>query len=152
MTEPQGLVATATTTVTATKDRVWAALTEPDEVKAWFFGTHQQTDWAPGSPITWSGEWEGKAYEDKGEVVAVDRPHRIEVTHWSPLTGTEDAPENYHTLVYTLADATDATDATDAGTTLTLTQDHNGDEDEVKQNTDSWSQMLAQLKKHVEAG
>ena len=145
MTEPQGLVATATTTVNATKDRVWTALTEPDEVKEWFFGTHQQTDWTPGSPITWSGEWEGKPYEDKGEVVAVDRPNRVEVTHWSPLAGSADAPENYHTLVYTLDDADD-------GTTVTLTQDNNADDDEVKQNTDSWSQMLGQLKKHVEAG
>lgn len=51
MTEPQGRVATATTTVNATKDRVWSALTDPDEVKEWFFGTHQMTDWAPGSPI-----------------------------------------------------------------------------------------------------
>lgn len=144
MTEAQGRVATATTTVNATKDRVWSALTDPDEVKEWFFGTHQKTDWAPGSPITWSGEWEGKGYEDKGEVVAVDEPHRIEVTHWSPLTGTEDAPENYHTLVYTLADA-------DPGTEVTVTQDNNGDDNEVQQNTSSWSQMLGQLKKHVEA-
>ncbi len=72
MTEPQGRVATATTTVNATKDRVWSALTDPDEVKEWFFGTHQKTDWAPGSPITWSGEWEGKGYEDRAR--------------WSPST------------------------------------------------------------------
>lgn len=77
-------------------------------------------------------------------MVAVDEPHRIEVTHWSPLTGNEDAPENYHTLVYTLADA-------DPGTEVTVTQDNNGDDNEVQQNTSSWSQMLGQLKKHVEA-
>ncbi|MEO7234728.1 MAG: SRPBCC family protein [Lapillicoccus sp.] len=140
-----GLVATATTTIEATKDKVWKALTDPDEVKAWFFGTDQRTDWTPGSPITWSGEWEGKPYEDKGEVVAVDEPHRFEVTHWSPLTGTDDAPENYHTLVYTLDDAAGHTE-------VTITQDNNGDDKEVQQNADSWSQMLGQLKKHVEAG
>lgn len=145
MTEDQGLVATATTSVQAPKDRVWKALTDPADVKEWFFGTHQQTDWTPGSPITWSGEWEGKAYEDKGEVVAVDEPNRIEVTHWSPLTGTQDAPQNYHTLVYTVGDA-------DGGTEVTITQDNNNDQNEVDQNTDNWSQMLAQLKKHVEAG
>ncbi len=140
-----GLVATATTSIEATKDTVWKALTDPAEVKAWFFGTDQRTDWKPGSPITWSGEWEGKPYEDKGEVVAVDEPNRFEVTHWSPLTGTHDAPENYHTLVYTLDDA-------DGGTEVTLTQDNNGDDKEVQQNVDNWSQMLGQLKKHVEAG
>ena len=100
-----GLVATATTTIEATKETVWKALTDPDEVMAWFFGTDQRTDWKPGSPITWTGEWDGKPYEDKGEVLAVDEPNRFEVTHWSPLTGTPDVPESYHTLVYALREA-----------------------------------------------
>ena len=88
-----GLVATATTTIEATKETVWKALTDPDKVMAWFFGTDQRTNWRPGSPITWTGEWDGKPYEDKGEVLAVDEPNRFEVTHWSPLTGTPDVPE-----------------------------------------------------------
>ena len=45
---------------------------------------------------------EGKSYQDKGTVVAVDEPNRFEVTHFSPFTGQEDVPENYHTLVYAL--------------------------------------------------
>ncbi len=139
-----GLVATATTSIEATKERAWKALTDPDEVKAWFFGTDLKTDWKPGSPITWSGEWEGKPYEDKGEVVAVDEPNRFEVTHWSPLTGTEDAPENYHTLVYALGDD-------DGGTTeVSISQDNNGDQDEADRNAETWSQMLGALKQHVE--
>ncbi len=139
-----GLVATATTSIEATKERVWKALTDPDEVKAWFFGTDLKTDWKPGSPITWSGEWEGKPYEDKGEVVAVDEPNRFEVTHWSPLTGTEDAPENYHTLVYALGDD-------DGGSTeVSISQDNNGDQDEADRNAETWSQMLGALKQHVE--
>ena len=33
------------------------------------FGTEVHTDWSIGGPIRWRGEWEGKAYEDKGQVL-----------------------------------------------------------------------------------
>ncbi len=138
-----GLVATATTSIEATKEAVWTALTDPDEVMVWFFGTDQRSDWKPGSPITWTGEWDGKPYEDKGEVVAVDEPNRFEVTHWSPLTGTPDVPESYHTLVYTLRDA-------EGGTEVSITQDNNADQAEADRNADSWTQLLGALKQHVE--
>ena len=137
-----GLTATASTVVDADRQRVWTALTDPAEVKQWFFGTDLETDWSPGSSITWSGEWEGKPYQDKGEVVAVDEPNRLEVTHFSPLTGQEDAPENYHTLVYAL-------DGDEAGTKVTITQDNNGDQAEADRNSETWGQMLEALKKHL---
>ena len=44
----------------------------------------------------------GKPYQDKGEVLEVDAPRRLSVTHYSPLMGQEDEPENYHTVIYTL--------------------------------------------------
>jgi len=137
-----GLTATASTVVDADKKTVWQAITDPAEVKQWFFGTDLATDWTPGSPITWSGEWEGKPYQDKGEVVAVDEPNRLEVTHYSPLTGQEDVPENYHTLVYSL-------DADEEGTKVTITQDNNGDQDEADRNAATWAQMLESLKGHL---
>ena len=140
-----GLTATASTMVDADKQRVWTALTDPTEVKQWFFGTDLETDWTPGSSITWSGEWEGKPYQDKGEVVAVDEPNRLEVTHFSPLTGQDDVPENYHTLV-------DALDGDEDGTKVTITQDNNGDQAEADRNAETWGQMLEALKKHLADG
>jgi uncharacterized protein YndB with AHSA1/START domain len=140
-----GLIATASTVVDADKKKVWQAITDPAEVKQWFFGTDLATDWTPGSPITWSGEWEGKPYQDKGEVVAVDEPNRLEVTHFSPLTGQEDVPESYHTLVYAL-------DADEEGTKVTITQDNNGDQDEADRNAATWAQMLESLKGHLAGG
>ena len=55
-----GPLATASTTIDATADRVWRALTDTDEVREWFFGTEQRSDWEPGSPITWSGDYDGR--------------------------------------------------------------------------------------------
>lgn len=138
-----GIVATAAIDIDAPRERVWAALTEPAQIKEYFFGTTVETDWQPGSAITWSGEYEGKSYEDKGSVVEVDEPSVLEMTHFSPLSGQNDVPENYHTLRYTLTD-------NDGGTHVELTQDNNGDDDEAERATATWKQLLDALKSYVE--
>ena len=101
------------------------------------------TDWQVGSPITWDGEYEGRPYQDKGEVLTHDEPRELSVTHYSPMMGQPDEPENYHTLVYTL-------EAEGDGTHLTLTQDGNESEEQAEQFSRNWQQMLDGLKEHVE--
>lgn len=64
-------VAETQVTIHAPVDAVWRALTEPELVKQYLYGTQVETDWQVGSPITWRGEWKGQPYEDKGEVLAV---------------------------------------------------------------------------------
>ena len=51
--------------INAPAAQVWKALTDPAIIKQYFFGTNVETDWKKGSPITWTGEWEGKTYQDK---------------------------------------------------------------------------------------
>jgi uncharacterized protein YndB with AHSA1/START domain len=138
-----GIVAHAEITVSAPPERVWQALTDPAEVKQYFFGTDLRTDWQPGSPVTWSGEWQGQAYEDKGEVIAVDPPRHLELTHFSPLTGQEDKPENYHRLVFDLEEQ-------GGGTHVALTQDNNRDEEAAEHTRQNWEMVLQGLKKLVE--
>ncbi len=117
-----GIVGIAATEIDAPPDVVWRTLTDPAAIKQFMFGTMVETDWQPGSPIAWRGEYHGRAYEDKGELIVVAPGHRLELTHFSPLSGQEDIPENYHTMVYTL-------EASDAGTALSLTQDNNADQE-----------------------
>ena len=73
-------IATATTEIHARPEEVWTALTDPELIARYMFGSKVETDWQPGSPIVWKGEYEGKPYEDKGEVRAVDPQRRLEVT------------------------------------------------------------------------
>ena len=73
--------------VDAGQDAVWAALTDPARIADWMMGAKVSTDWQVGSPITWQGEMNGTPYEDKGEVLEVDEPNRLSVTHYSPLMG-----------------------------------------------------------------
>ncbi|MEU8221852.1 SRPBCC domain-containing protein [Kribbella sp. NPDC048915] len=134
-------VAVAEIDIDAPPSRVWDALTEPESLKELWFGAEVKTDWQQGSPITWSGEWEGKPYQDKGEILQVE-PHRLlKLTHFSPLTGQPDVPENYHTLTYTLT----------GNTHLKLEQDNNTSEDEATHSEQMWNQLLAKLKQTAEA-
>jgi uncharacterized protein YndB with AHSA1/START domain len=139
-----GYTATAQTEIDAAPDRVWAAMTDPEQIKEYMFGSHVETDWQPGSRIVWKGEFQGKAYEDKGEILEVEPGRRLKVTHFSPLTGQDDVPENYHTVTYDL-------DERDGRTQVSLSQDNAGSEDEAEHSAAMWQQILDGLKKTVES-
>jgi len=140
----RGFEAVKTVTIHATQREVWNALTNPAQVKQYLHGTEMSTDWKEGSPISWKGEWKGQSYEDKGTVLAVEPEKLLRYTHWSPMGGSEDKPENYHTVTYELA-------GEDGKTTLTLTQDNNPSQEEAdKMANDNWGPVLNGLKESVE--
>ena len=136
-------VATAEIEIDAPAPKVWAALTDPGQIKEYMFGSQVESDWKPGSPIVWRGEFEGKSYEDKGEIVEVQPERRLKMTHFSPLGGKEDAPENYHTLLYELEERGSATH-------VSLHQDNNPSEEAAEHARGNWNTMLAGLKRCVE--
>ncbi|KRA38118.1 MULTISPECIES: SRPBCC family protein [unclassified Nocardioides] len=135
---------TAEVKISASPTRVWTALTEPDEIKAYFFGADVDTTWEPGTPIAWRGEYEGQTYEDKGEVLEVEPDKRLVVTHFSPLTGKPDLPENYHRVRWDLHAEGDRTEVT---VEQSLTE---GETPDAAQ--ENWTNVLRQLKEHVERG
>ena len=136
-------VARAEIEIDTSRDKVWAALTDPAQIKEYMFGSQVVTDWKQGSPIVWRGEYEGKKYEDKGEIVEIEPERRLKVTHFSPLSGQEDRPENYHTLLYELEER-------DGRTHVSLSQDNNPSKDAAEHSQANWERMLADLKQVVE--
>jgi uncharacterized protein YndB with AHSA1/START domain len=143
-------VAEASVVVDADRGRVWEALTSPDLIREYFLGATVTTDWKVGSPITFTGDWKGKPYEDKGEIITFEPDKELSYSHWSQLSGTDDVPENYHVVDIALDEA-------DGGTTVTLTQSNldggitesdRANRDDYEQN---WKMMLQGLKKTVEA-
>jgi uncharacterized protein YndB with AHSA1/START domain len=137
-------VATASVIVQASPERVWAALTDPEIITRYMFGSTVTSDWMPGSPITYAGEYEGKKYEDHGTILEIRPPEILRSTHFSPLSGKPDVPENYHEITYTLT-------AEDGTTTVRLTQDNNASEAEAEHSAANWQQMLDSLKSVVES-
>jgi uncharacterized protein YndB with AHSA1/START domain len=136
-------VATAEIDIDAPRDKVWTALTDPEQIKEYMFGSQVVTDWEQGSPIVWKGEYEGNEYEDKGEIVEIEPERRLKMTHFSPLSGEEDRPENYHTLLYEL-------DERDGKTHVSLSQDKNASPEAAEHSQANWEKMLAGLKEVVE--
>lgn len=142
-TKAQNLTAKATITIEAPKDEVWKALVTPAAVKQYMFGTDVASDWKEGSQITWKGEWEGRRYEDKG-VIRQSKPGRtLQYTHFSPLAGLPDKPENYHTVTIELSPAGSVTQ-------VMLTQDNNRNEEDRAHSEKNWKMMLEGLKKYAE--
>ncbi len=97
-------VATADIEIGASPAHVWNALTDPEQIRQYMFGSQVETDWQQGSPIAWKGEYEGTTYEDRGEIIEIEPERRLKVSHFSLLSGQEDVPANYHTLTYELAE------------------------------------------------
>jgi uncharacterized protein YndB with AHSA1/START domain len=129
--------------IAAPTETVWHAITSPEILGELMFGSEIVTTWEVGSPILYRGSWEGKSFEDKGVIVEFDEPRRLRTTHFSPLSGAPDIPENYHELEYLLEKLHD-------GTRVTLSQNNNPTEDAAKHSDEMWSALLTALKKVVE--
>ena len=136
-------ISEASTTINAPVSKVWDALTKPDLIKQYLFGTEVITDWKVGSPITYKGVWQGKSYEDKGKVLEIEPRKILLSTFWSSLSGLPDIPENYKTVRYELSAAGDIT-------SLTITQDNNASQDEANHSEQNWKMVLVGIKKLLE--
>ena len=136
-------VAKAAITINAPASKVWDALTKPDLIKQYLFGTEVTTDWQVGSPITYRGTWEGKTYEDKGKILQIEPAKLLVSTYWSSLSGVPDIPENYQTVRYELSAESD-------GTRLTITQDNNDTQEAAAHSEQNWKMVLDGLKRLLE--
>lgn len=130
------------TTIKAPIEKVWDALTNPELVKQYFFGSNQETDWKVGSPVIWTGEYEGTTYVDKGTVLEFVPNEKLSFSYLSSWSGREDRPENYLMVTYEVR-------PTESGTELTITQS-NYDEEKAKHSSENWAVVIDGLKKLVE--
>ena len=137
-------IATARIKIHAPRSKVWNALVDPEVIKKYMFDTNVVSDWQEGSPILWKGEWQGKKYEDKGIILRIAREKLIRYTHFSPMTGQPDIPENYHTVTIELMDDHD-------DVTVNLSQDNNQTEEEKQHSEKNWGMMLSAMKKLLES-
>ena len=141
----RGFEAKTSVVIKADAERVWRALTDPALIKRYLFGTEVDCDWKVGSPISYRGIWEGKAYEDKGTIVELIPRERLVSTYWSSMSGKADRPENYSRVSYMLNETAD-------GTLLTLSQDNNDSEESAAHSTANWEMVLRGIKELLESG
>ena len=137
------LLATTSISIHATPAEVWQALINPAIIKEYMYGTETTTDWVLGSPITFSGEYDGKPYIDKGVILNVNPERVLSYSYWSSLSATEDFEDNYAHITYHI-------EGFDEETTLVITQDNLEDDEEVIKAEDNWMKVSHIIKSVVE--
>jgi len=137
------LVAIATAKINAPLNKVWEALINPELIKQYMFGANVTSDFKEGSSIVWKGEWNGKAYEDKGTITTAVKEKMLQYTHFSAMDGVEDNPENYRTVTTELFQEP-------GGVHVTITQDNNPTEKAREESEKNWQTILDSMKKLLE--
>jgi uncharacterized protein YndB with AHSA1/START domain len=146
------LLVTNEITINANQEKVWDALTNPEQTKKYMFGCETVSDWKAGSSLLWKGSWEGKEMIFvKGNIVKIESGILLAYTTFDPNSTMEDIPKNYLTVTYALS-------SNNGKTTLKVTQgDYNTVAEgerrykEAYNNGEGWNPILVEIKKLVES-
>lgn len=74
--------------VAAPPDAAWAALTDPERTRAWYYATRAVTTWEVGSAIAWVDD--DGAEQIRGVVLAHDPPRTLSHTFVAVWSGEPD--------------------------------------------------------------
>ena len=134
----------ASVVIQAPREAIWRAITDPAIVKRYFFGTNLVTDWKVGNPLFFRGEWEGKAYEDRGTVRSFDPLNTLSFDYWSSMSGIPDKPELRQIVRYDLTEEGD-------GVRVSIQQSNVDTQERADHSAKNWQGVLAAMKNLVEA-
>lgn len=132
--------------IQSSKEKVWDALVNPSKIKVYLFGTQTITDWKVGGPIIFQGQYEGKTYRDRGNVIVNHECSLLKYNYWSGFSGLADEPQNYCIVTYSLEAKSDGF------VELTWMQEGFASEDGKCHLENSLEAMLMEIKKLVEKG
>jgi uncharacterized protein YndB with AHSA1/START domain len=130
------------TYIRTTPEKLWDALTKPEFTRAYWCETWQDCDWQAGSP--WRIMIPDGRVADSGEVLELDRPHRLVLSWRNEFTDMK--AEGYSRATFELEPT---------GNTVKLTVTH-----EMKQEgskfiasvSKGWPHILSSLKSLLETG
>lgn len=131
------------TFIRTTPERLWSALTTPDFMKQYWFGSHIETDWRRGAP--WKLKFPDGRVADGGEILECDPPHRLVLkwrNEWNPDLKAE-------------GDALFTVDIEPEPDVVKLTITHAMDRAEsrfIAAVTNGWPRVLSNLKSLLETG
>lgn len=130
--------------LSASPARVWEALTKPELVKKYFFGTNITTSWKVGEPIAFGGSVDGKPHQDKGTVLRFEPEKALSFRYFSIFFNLEDREENHIVVTYVISRRPSDKSS------LRLTQSGFVDEQALANSARVWDGVLQQLKEVVE--
>ena len=125
--------------IAATPERVWAALTESELTKQYYYGNSVESDWKPGSPMVYRNPDGTESIQCS--VVEADPPKRLVHTFFFP--GTEESPSR---CTWTIEPRGEAS-------LVTLVHDEfDGETSTFKSVAHGWVPILSGLKTLLETG
>ncbi|MCB9261774.1 MAG: SRPBCC domain-containing protein [Flavobacteriales bacterium] len=133
----------STIKLNASPDKVWDALTNPEKVKLWQYGSDLQTSWEIGTSIKFVTKWEDKVFEQWGTVLEFTPLTKLNYSLFAPRPDLEDKPENYFIMNYVLT-------AENGQTKLEIIQEDNRPNAVQEEPQGEENPILQTLKKLVE--
>lgn len=136
-------VSRASVEITASSAEVWDALVTPATARQYFFGAEVHSDWRAGSPITFTGSFNGRSYHEKGTILQCAPGSLLQYSHWSDLEQLPDLPEHYRTWTFRIESA-------GSGVVLSVAEDNIPDDTRRARSDEFWSGVLTTIKRIVE--
>lgn len=99
----------STVKIFAPASKIWLALTRPELVKQWQYGSDLLTTWEVGTPIVFRNEWNGQVFEQKGTVLEFSPESRVRYSLFFPRPDLQDVPEHQFYMTYELTESDGAT-------------------------------------------
>lgn len=84
--------------------KLWDVLTNPEMIKQWLSGSNVISDWRQGSPILFTGNWNGKEYEDRGVIMQYVQNKLFQFSYFSNFSGLPEIPENYSIIRFDITE------------------------------------------------
>ena len=132
-----------TTYISATPERVWRALIEPEFTRQFWSGTWQVSEWKAGS--SWTLMLPGGRVGDTGEVLEIEPCRRL-VLSWRNEFRPELKPEGYSRMTYLIEQQGDMVK-------LTVTHEMARPGSKlIEAVSQGWPSVLASLKSLLETG
>jgi uncharacterized protein YndB with AHSA1/START domain len=136
---------TYVTYIKTTPEKLWNAITDPEIMREYRFGTHAESDWKPGAP--WKMVTETGQILDTGEIVESDPPRRL-IIKWRIEWKPELKSEGYSYCTFEIEP-----EPTGSATKLTVTHVIDRSPSQfIEAASVGWSKTLSNLKSLLETG
>ena len=129
--------------IRTTPEKLWSALTDPEFMKQYWFGTHCESQWTAGSP--WKMVHPDGRITDAGEIVEAEPPRRL-VIRWQNQFKPELKAEGASQCTMELEPS---------GTAVKLTLTHTIERDPsklIEAVSGGWPKVISNLKSLLESG
>ena len=136
------------TYIRTTPEKLWAALTDPQTIKKFWFGITAESDFKPGSP--WSLKFEDGRVADSGEILEAVPGKRL-VIRWRNEFKPELKAEGWSRCTMEIEVADYYPDF--GGKAVKLTIDHEADGPKfIEAVSGGWPKVMSNLKSLLETG